>query len=96
MSLLAINLVKDKISSLHKITQCFYITGTPSFLGSNTEKKKKTKQWTLCQRGGHKSSFTISAFPFPRVIFDGQHYLFCHTGAVLRADKCIFMVLQGW
>lgn len=57
--------------------------------------RRNQKQQTLCQEGGYKSSFTISAFPFPRVIFDGQHYLFCHRGAVLRAGKCIFMVLWG-
>lgn len=74
----------------------FILKKPPAFWVLILKKRRNQKQWTLCQQGGYKSSFTISAFPFPRVIFDGQHYLFCHRGAVLRAGKCIFMVLQGW
>lgn len=73
-----------------------YINEGPSFLILILKEQRNQKHWTWCQQGGYKGSFTISAFPFPRVIFDGQHYLFCHRGTVLRPGKCIFTVLQGW
>lgn len=77
-------------------TQCFRIKQPPSSLVSNTEKKEKPKAKDAAPTGSYKRSFTTSAFPFSRVSFDGQHYLFCHRGTVLRAGKCIFMVLQDW
>lgn len=52
-----------------------YINESPSFLILILKEWRNQKHWTWCQQGGYKGSFTISAFPFPRVIFDGQHYL---------------------